>query len=181
MELRTERLVLRHWAPNDRAPFAALNADLRVMAYLPAVLSRDESDRLAERIEAHFERHGFGLWAVEIPGVTRFAGFLGLSVPRFAAPFTPCVEVGWRLAAEYWGHGYASEGAKAAVDFGFATLGLREIVSFTAAGNSRSRRVMARIGMTCDSTDDFDHPSLPEGHPLRRHVLYRVVRSAWLT
>jgi RimJ/RimL family protein N-acetyltransferase len=176
-ELRTERLCLRRWLLDDRVPFARLNADPRVVEYLPGVLSREESDAVADRIEAHFERHGFGLWAVEIAGVTRFAGFIGLSVPRFEAHFTPCVEIGWRLDADHWNRGYAAEGARAALEFGFGFLQLEQIVSFTVPNNVRSRRVMERIGMTHSPRDDFDHPALPEGHPLRRHVLYRLVRS----
>jgi len=165
--------------PGDLAPFAALNADPRVMEHFPALLSREESDAMAARIGAHFERHGFGLWAVEIPNVTSFAGFTGLSVPRFEAHFTPCVEIGWRLAPEHWGLGYAQESARAVLDFAFATLGLDEIVSFTATGNLRSRRVIERIGMVRDPADDFDHASLPEGHRLRRHVLYRMARPTY--
>lgn len=173
-ELRTDRLRLRRWLPADRGPFAALNADPRVMEHFPAALSREESDTLVARIEAHFDQHGFGLWAVEISNVTPFAGFVGLSVPRFEAHFTPCVEIGWRLAAEHWGCGYATEGARAALAFGFDVLGLGEIVSFTVPANLRSRRVMERIGMVHHPADDFDHPALPEGHRLRRHVLYRI-------
>jgi RimJ/RimL family protein N-acetyltransferase len=146
------------------------------MAHFPATLSREESDPLAARIEAHFDQHGFGLWAVEVPDVAPFAGFVGLSVPRFEAHFTPCVEIGWRLAAEHWGKGYATEGARAVLAFGFETLQLGEIVSFTTTGNLPSRRVMEKIGMTHDPADDFDHPASPAGHPLRRHVLYRVAR-----
>ncbi len=175
-ELQTERLVLRRWRPDDRPPFARLNADPRVVEFLPAPLSRSESDALADRIEAHFERHGFGLWAVEVPGVTPFAGFVGLAVPRIEAHFTPCVEIGWRLDAEHWNRGYATEAARAALAFGFETLQLAEIVSFTVEGNLRSRRVMEKIGMTRSPSDDFDHPVLPEGHTLRRHVLYRSAR-----
>jgi RimJ/RimL family protein N-acetyltransferase len=173
-ELEAPRLRLRRWRLSDREPFAALNADPRVMEHLPAILRREESDALALRIEAHFDQHGFGLWAVEIRGVVAFAGFVGLSVPHFQAPFTPCVEIGWRLAADYWGRGYATEGARAALEFGFQTLKLEEIVSFTVPGNVRSRRVMERIGMAYDPVDDFDHPSwrLPSGPA--RHVLYRV-------
>lgn len=175
-ELRTARLRLRRWIPTDLAPFAALNAHPRVMEYFPAALSPEESDTLASRIEAHFEQHSFGLWAVEIPNVIPFAGFIGLSVPRFEAHFTPCVEIGWRLAAEHWGFGYAHEGARAVLEFGFEALGLDEVVSFTAAGNLRSRRVMEKIGMLHDPADDFDHPDLADGHRLRRHVLYRMAR-----
>jgi RimJ/RimL family protein N-acetyltransferase len=155
-----------------------MNADPRVVEHLPAALSRGESDALAARIEAHFDQHGFGLWAVEIPDVTPFAGFVGLSVPRFETRFTPCVEIGWRFAAQHWGCGYATEGARAALAFGVEELQLDEIVSFTVPGNVRSRRVMERIGMTHEPADDFDHPALPEGHPLRRHVLYRIARPA---
>jgi RimJ/RimL family protein N-acetyltransferase len=140
------------------------------------MLSRDESDSMISRIEAHFADHGFGLWAVEIDGVAPFCGYVGLSVPRFEAHFTPCVEVGWRLAPQYWGHGYATEGARAAVAWAFETLRLNEIVSFTVPDNKRSRRVMEKVGMTHDPNDDFDHPQLPVGHALRRHVLYRIRR-----
>ena len=175
-ELRTDRLRLRRWLPTDLAPFAALNADERVMEYFPAALSREESDTLASRIEAHFEQHNFGLWVVEIPNVTSFAGFIGLSVPRFETHFTPCVEIGWRLATEHWGLGYATEGARAVLDFGFEALRLDQVVSFTAPGNHRSRRIMEKIGMVHDPADDFDHPALRDGHRLRRHVLYRMAR-----
>jgi RimJ/RimL family protein N-acetyltransferase len=173
-ELTTERLLLRRWKPADRTAFALLNADPRVVEYLPAALSRDASDQLADRIEAHFAQHGFGLWAVEVPGVSPFAGFVGLAIPRFEAHFMPCVEIGWRLAAEHWGRGYATDGARAALAFGFRELGLDEIVSFTVPDNVRSRRVMEKIGMSHNPADDFDHPVLPEGHRLRRHVLYRL-------
>jgi RimJ/RimL family protein N-acetyltransferase len=173
-ELRTERLLLRPWRPSDRVPFAALNADPRVMEHFPAPLSASESDALAARIDAGLRGRGFGLWALEVPGVTPFAGFVGLSVPGFTAHFTPCVEVGWRLAAEHWGRGYAPEAARAAVAHGFGVLGLAEIVSFTIPANLNSRRVMEKIGMTRDPADDFDHPGFPEGHRVRRHVLYRI-------
>jgi RimJ/RimL family protein N-acetyltransferase len=168
---------LRRWRVVDRDAFAGLNTDPRVMEYLPGLPSRAESDALADSIEAHFARHGFGLWAIDVPGVSEFAGFLGLSVPRFETRFTPCVEIGWRLAREYWGRGYATEGARATLAFGFESAGLDEIVSFTVPGNRRSRRVMEKIGMTRDPQDDFDHPGLPAGHPLRRHVLYRIARN----
>ena len=175
--LSGNRVRLRRWRDEDRAPFAAMNADPRVMEFFPATLSRAESDRVADRIEAHFGRHGFGLWAVEVPGVAPFVGFTGLSVPRFDAPFMPCVEIGWRLAAAHWSHGYATEAARLALDYGFRTLGLIEIVSFTTATNLRSRAVMERLGMRRDPADDFDHPSLPNGYSLQRHVLYRLASS----
>jgi RimJ/RimL family protein N-acetyltransferase len=179
-ELRTGRLHLRRWRPHDRAAFAAMNADPRVMEFLPALLSREESDRLAQRIDAHFEQHGFGLWAVEVPNIAPFAGFIGLSVPAFTAHFTPCVEIGWRLAADHWGRGYATEGARAVLTLAIDTLRLPEIVSFTVPDNRRSRGVMERLGMRRDPLDDFDHPELPDGHALRRHVLYRFTVSQHL-
>jgi len=176
-ELRTDRLYLRRWRTTDLQPFATLNADPRVMEHFPDPFSCEESDALAARIEDHFEQHGFGLWAVEIVNIAPFAGFIGLSVPHFEAHFTPCVEIGWRLAAEFWGRGYATEGAQAVVALGFEQLLLPEIVSFTVPSNLRSRRVMERLGMTRNPADDFNHPTLPEGHPLRLHVLYRLSRS----
>ena len=172
-DLRTERLRLRQWTAADREAFARFNADGRVMQYFAAPLSRAESDAFADAIEDHIAQNGWGLWAVDVPGVTSFAGFIGLSRPRFEAHFTPCVEIGWRLGPEFWGRGYATEGAQAVLQFGFDALGLREIVSFTTESNLPSRRVMERIGMTHDPADDFDHPSLSPQHALRRHVLYR--------
>jgi RimJ/RimL family protein N-acetyltransferase len=178
-ELRTERLRLRLWREEDLAPFATLNADPAVVEYLGGGLTREQSDALAQRIREHFDHHRFGLWAVEVPDVAEFAGFIGLSIPAFEVHFTPCVEIGWRLAREHWGRGYATEGARAAQEFGFAQLDLDEIVSFTAVANQRSRTVMERIGMQYDPHGDFDHPALPPEHPLRRHVLYRLTRKAW--
>jgi RimJ/RimL family protein N-acetyltransferase len=177
--LITERLILRHWRKSDRELFARLNADPRVMEFMPHALSKEDSDALSDRIEEHFREHGFGLCAVELRRGGSFIGFVGLNVPSFDAPFTPCVEIGWRLAAEYWGQGLATEGAHAIVRYGFETLDLDRLVSFTAPTNARSRRVMEKIGMTHDPADDFDHPRLPAGHPLRPQVLYRLSRSAW--
>ncbi len=174
--LETPRTRLRRWREPDREPFALMNADPRVVEFLPAPLTRAGSDAFADRIAAHFAEHGFGLWALEVPGAAAFAGFVGLSIPRFEAAFTPCVEVGWRLAPEHWGRGYATEAARAALRFAFGPLGLVEVLSFTVPANLRSRRVMERLGMTRDPRDDFDHPLLPEGHRLRRHVLYRISR-----
>lgn len=178
-KLETSRLVLRGWRDSDLPAFAAMSADPRVMAHFPGVLDRAESDAVAARIRAHFAARGFGFWALEVPGVAPFAGFVGLSMPSFPAHFTPCVEIGWRLAQAYWGRGYASEAARAALRFGFASLRLDEIVALTAVGNEPSRKVMQRLGMTRSPADDFDHPRLPEGHRLRRHVLYRLTRAAW--
>lgn len=172
--LSSGRICLRHWSDKDREAFAAMNSDARVMEFLPSYLGRAESDAMVDRIEEHFSEHGFGLWAIEVPDVAHFIGFTGLAVARFSAPFTPCVEVGWRLAFEYWGHGYATEAARLALGYGYGTLGLSEVVSFTAATNQRSRSVMERLGMRRDPAEDFDHPALPDGHPLRRHVLYRL-------
>jgi len=177
--LITERLILRNWHEADREPFARMNADPRVMEFMPHSLSAQESNTLADRIEAHFREHGFGLCAVELRRDGSFLGFIGLNVPSFHAAFTPCVEVGWRLAAHCWGQGLATEGAREIVRYGFHVLGLEELVSFTVPANARSRRVMEKLGMTHDPADDFDHPRLPQDHPLRRHVLYRLHRSGW--
>jgi RimJ/RimL family protein N-acetyltransferase len=176
-ELETERLRLRRWREGDREPFAALNADPVVMEHFPALSSRAESDAMVDRIEAHFDRRGFGLWAVEVRDGAPFVGFVGLWTPMFEAHFTPAVEVGWRLAPAHWGHGYATEAARAAVDYGFVEHELEEIVAFTVPANFRSRRVMERLGMTHDPADDFDHPGIPVDDPLRRHVLYRLASS----
>jgi RimJ/RimL family protein N-acetyltransferase len=175
-ELRTDRLLLRRWFPTDREPFAAMNADPRVMEHFPSTLSREVSDSFIPKMEEAFERHGFSWWAVEVIGEAPFVGFIGLSVPSFQAHFTPCVEIGWRLAADHWNRGYATEGARAALAFGFAQLHLNEIVAFTVPANVRSRRVMEKLDMTHNPADDFDHPNIPEGHPLRRHLLYRIAR-----
>jgi len=177
--LTTDRLILRPWRESDREPLARMNADPRVMEFFAARLSREESDALVDRIEAHFREHGFGLWAAELRRDGAFVGFVGLNIPSYQAPFTPCVEVGWRLAVEHWGQGLATEGAQAAVGYGFQTLGFPEIVATTVPANTRSRRVMEKLGMTHDSADDFEHPLLPEEHPLRRHVLYRLGRLEW--
>ncbi|GAA5235305.1 GNAT family N-acetyltransferase [Verticiella sediminum] len=172
--LVTPRLCLRPWRDADLAPFAALNADARVMRYFPAPLARAESDALAARIRGRLANSLFGLWAVEIPGVCGFAGFTGLCVPAFDAPFTPCVEIAWRLARAYWGQGYATEAARAALAYGLDTLGLDEIVAFTARVNTPSIAVMERIGMQRDVGGDFLHPALAPEHRLARHVLYRA-------
>lgn len=177
-ELRTERLLLRGWRDGDLEPFAALNADPAVMEFMPGLLERMACDAMAGRIRDHFAEHGFGLWAVEVPGAAPFIGFVGLSVPRFEADFMPCVEVGWRLAHAHWGQGYATEAARAAMAFGFEESRLDEIVSFTAVINRRSQAVMERLGMAHDPAEDFVHPTLPREHRLSRHVLYRARRPA---
>jgi len=174
--ITTDRLLLRGWRLEDRAPFAAMNTDPRVMEFYRQKLSREESDAYVDRIEAHFEHEGFGLFAAELRDTGEFIGYVGLAVPRFEAPFTPCIEIGWRLAAEYWGRGFATEGARAALVWGFESLGLPEIVAYAVPANVRSIRVMQKIGMKRDEAGDFDYPNLPPGHPLRRHVLYRAAR-----
>jgi RimJ/RimL family protein N-acetyltransferase len=179
-ELHSRRLVLRAWRDDDRDAFAAMNADPRVMAHFPSTLERGESDALADRIGAHFDDHGFGLWALEVPDVVPFAGFVGLALPSFDAPFGPCVEIGWRLAPASCGQGYAREAAATCVTFAFETLHLAELVSFTVPENLRSIGVMRALGMTNDPRDDFDHPRLPAGHRLRRHLLYRLTREEWI-
>lgn len=177
-DIRTERLRLRPWRPSDREPFAALNADPLVMEHFPATLSRDESDAFADRIEARCQQQGFGFWAVEVLDASPFIGFVGISVPSFDTSFTPCVEIGWRLAREHWNRGYATEGAAAVLRYGFGTLQLQDVVAFTAVGNVRSRHVMDKIGMTYNPAEDFDHPLIPAGHRLCRHVLYRIGNPA---
>ena len=172
--LETERLLLRRWKDSDREPFAKLNANPRVMEFLPGCLTRKESDQMVDRIESNFENYGFGLFAAELKETAAFIGFIGLHTATFQAHFTPCVEIGWRIAAPYWGKGLAPEGSRAVIQFAFERLKLESLVSFTAPENVASRRLMEKLGMTHDPKDDFDHPKLPVGHRLRRHVLYRL-------
>ena len=172
--LTTARLLLRPWRADDLPAFAALNADPRVMEFFPAPLTGAESDQLAARIRSHLETRDFGLWAVEAPRTAPFIGFVGLSTISAALPFAPAVEVGWRLAHQHWGRGYASEAARAVLDFGFGALGLAEVISFTSVQNQRSRAVMQRLGMIHSPGEDFEHSALPVGHLLRPHVLYRL-------
>jgi len=141
---------------------------------MPRILSVDESDRLIDRIEEHFEEHDFGLCAVELRRDHSFIGFVGLFTPSFKTAFTPCIEIGWRLSAGHWGHGLATEGARSIVRYALETKSIERLISFTVPNNLRSRRVMEKLGMTCNPREDFDHPNLPDGHPLRRHVLYRL-------
>lgn len=172
----TERLDLRQWRDDDRVPFAALNADPEVMEHFPATLTRAESDAMIDRHRDQLAAGAPGVFAAEVRATGQFIGFIGLAVPRFEASFTPCVEIGWRLSREAWGHGYGTEGALATLEHGFTTLDLTEIVSFTSVGNHRSRAVMERIGMR--PVEEFEHPNLEPGHPLRRHVLYRITARA---
>jgi RimJ/RimL family protein N-acetyltransferase len=177
MTIETERLILRRWRTDDVESFAAMNADPRVMEFYPKKLNRAETEKMIDTIEERIERDGFGMWATELRQTGQLIGFIGLNVPSYPLPFSPCVEIGWRLAFDHWGQGYAQEGARAALKFGFDTAGLAEIVAFTAEINGRSRRVMERIGMTYDAAGDFDHPHVLNDDRLRRHVLYRRRRS----
>jgi RimJ/RimL family protein N-acetyltransferase len=178
-ERQTDRLILRRWRDADREPFAAQNADPEVMRYFASVLDRAASDAMVDRILAHWEQRGWGPWAAELRATGEFIGFMGLLVPRFPLPGNPGVEVGWRLGRAHWGHGYATEGARAALDLGFGALGLQEIVAVTALGNRRSLAVMQRLGLR-DAGIEFDHPGVPEGSAVRRHCLYRIEREEWL-
>ena len=177
IEFDTERLRLRCWKDEDRAPFAALNADPRVMELFPSRLGREQSDAVVDRVQAHFAQRGWGFWAAELKASAQFIGFVGLNVPTVELPCSPCVEIGWRLAAAHWGRGYATEAARAALRVGFDRLGLDEIVSFTALANLRSQAVMERLGMQRDA-QTFEHPAVAAGHALREHCLYRLRRSA---
>lgn len=177
--IETERLILRPWRDADYAPFAALNADPEVMRHFPKRLTREESDALVDRIRARMAERGWGSFAVEVKGGEPFIGFVGPNVPPYAIPCGPCVEVGWRLARSAWGRGYATEAARAALAFGFDTLGLSEMVAFTVTANARSRAVMERLGMSHDPADDFDHPLIEAGNPMRRHLLYRLAEAVW--
>jgi RimJ/RimL family protein N-acetyltransferase len=180
IEFETERLRLRQWLPADREPFAALNADPKVMEFFPATLDRAASDAMADRGESLIAEQGWGFWATEIKKNAQFIGFVGLHITAPELPFSPCVEIGWRLAFQYWGKGFATEAAQGSLQIGFDLLDLPEIVSFTTVGNIRSRAVMRRLGMRED-VDTFEHPKIPTGHPLRLHCLYRLPREQWLS
>ncbi len=175
----TERLILRDWQEEDITPFAAMNQDPRVMECFPNTLTEIETRALVERIKVHIKQHGFGLYVCVLKGTQEFIGFVGLSVPNFTAHFTPCVEIGWRLAFPYWNKGYATEAAGAVLKMGFEQYHLKEIVSFTVVANQRSRHVMEKLGMTHNVADDFDHPNVSIQHPLCRHVLYRLSNYSW--
>jgi RimJ/RimL family protein N-acetyltransferase len=180
IEFSTERLFLRQWRIADREPFAALNADQQVMEFFPAPLDRSASDAMVDRCQSLIAERGWGLWAVETRDTQDFIGFVGLHIPSADLPFSPCVEIGWRLAVQYWGQGFATEAAKGALRVGFELLGLSEIVSFTAVSNLRSRAVMERLGMQ-EAEETFEHPSVPVNSPLRQHCLYRLSHAQWLT
>ncbi|MDR5758760.1 GNAT family N-acetyltransferase [Caballeronia sp. LZ035] len=178
--IETKRLRLRSWTQSDKPAFRKMNADTRVMEHYPAPLSHAESDALFDRICAHHEKHGFGFHVVELSATSTFVGFTGLAIPQWDAAFSPCIEVGWRLAREHWGYGYATEAARAELAFGFDALGIEEIVAFTAAINVRSQRVMHRLGMQHCKDENFHHPAVPSQHPLAPHVLYRLPRDTWI-
>lgn len=172
--LDTERLILRPWKYSDFEPFAEMSADQKVMEYFPSILDRKEAISLAERIQNEINEDGYGFWACELKRTHQFMGFIGIRSPRVQLPFSPCVEIGWRLAQRFWGQGFAVEGARKCLNYGFQELGLSEIVSFTYEGNFKSRRVMEKLGMIRDFQFDFDHPKVEDGHWLRPHVLYRI-------
>lgn len=179
IEFDTERLAFRVWQDRHRAPLAALNADAEVMRYFPALVSAAQTQASIDAWRGQFESRGWSNWAVELRDTGEFIGFIGLSVPGRPLPFSPCVEIGWRLKRAAWGQGYATEGARACLQLGFEQLALQEIVSFTTLANQPSRRVMERIGLTnCHA--DFEHSGVPEGHPQRRHCLYRITRDEWM-
>lgn len=177
VSLNTNRLLLRLWKEQDLSPFAKMNANPQVMEFFPKIMTYEESIAAFCQIIAHFTKYGWGLWAVELKTEKKFIGFIGLSHVVFQAHFTPAVEIGWRLQPKYWGKGYATEGAFQALQFGFNTLGLKEIVSFTSNQNIRSQKIMEKIGMSRNSKDDFHHPKLPSNHWLKKHVLYRKQKS----
>jgi RimJ/RimL family protein N-acetyltransferase len=178
IEFATRRLTLRTWKDADRAPFAAMNSDPEVMRYFPALWSGEMSNTAIDIWMSQFEQQGWSNWAVELTATGEFIGFIGLSIPRRQLPFSPCVEVGWRLAKTRWHNGYATEGARGALAVGFGKLHLHEIVSFTTLTNQPSRAVMERIGMR-NAHSDFEHPAVPEGHALRPHCLYKLSRAQW--
>lgn len=178
IELETPRLRLRQWRASDREPFAAMNADPAVMEFFPSLQSRESSDASIDLWQSQLVTQGWSNWAVELTESGEFIGFVGLSVPRRLLPFSPCVEIGWRLAKPFWNKGFATEGARAALKAAFTTIGLSEVVSFTTLANRRSRAVMERIGLR-NTGQDFEHPGVPEGHPQRPHCLYKITRSQW--
>ncbi len=175
-ELRTERCLLRQWRSDDLAPWRAMNADPDVRRHFPSVLGGEQANAEAQRCRDAIAERGWGMWALEVPGVFDFAGFVGLAIPGYEAPWMPAVEIGWRLRQDAWGQGFATEAARAALRFAFNELKLAQVVALTVPGNTSSRRVMEKLGMAYSPADDFDHPRVADGHPLRRHLLYRLQR-----
>ncbi|MES0089016.1 GNAT family N-acetyltransferase [Mesorhizobium sp. M0026] len=180
MKLQTKRLLMREWKDEDVAPFIRMNDDPRVVRYVEKLADRTATEGWIDAQRDHFEKHGYGLWVLEALGNTGLIGYCGLVNVPYQAHFTPAVEIAWRLVSAHWGLGYATEAASAALSFGFERLGLSEVVANAAVGNSASRRVMERLGMSHDAQDDFDLPGRAEGHPLRRQVLYRIKAGKWL-
>lgn len=177
--IKTERLILRPWKKEDLEPLARMNSDPQVMEFFSSHLTREESLARLELYSKHIEDHGWGLWAVSVPGISDFIGWIGLWPITFQAHFSPAIEVGWRLLAEFWGKGYATEGARASIQYGFDVLKLDEIVATIVPANLRSKQVAEKLGMHTDPKDDFNHPLVPEGHILSRHVLYRIKANEW--
>lgn len=175
--LTTDRAILRQWRTSDREPFAAMNADPEVMRFFDRNRSRAESDATASKLEAHIGEHGFGFWAAELIDSGEFIGFVGIEHTPDNLPCSPAVEIGWRLDKRFWGMGLAPECARACLLYAFSRLNLEEVVSFTAASNIPSMRVMEKIGMKRDKSADFEHPAVPEEHPIRPHVFYRIGRN----
>lgn len=173
-QIKTPRLILRHWKDSDYEPFAKLNCDPEVLRYFPRLITTEQSNEIIDRCKIEIERDGIGLWAVSVPGICDFIGFIGIRKVGPEMPFAPAVEIGWRLAKEYWGQGYATEGAQAVLDYAFNRMGLDEVVAFTTVTNLPSQNVMKKLGMVYSKDEDFDHPKLDKNHPLARHVLYRI-------
>ena len=178
--LETDRLILRTWQAEDIAPMAAINQDPKVMAHFPALLDLARTKLLIKKFIEHFNEHRYTLYAVDLKKDHTFIGFVGLSSTRFEAHFTPAIEIGWRIASKHWGKGYATEAAQAVLHLAFTELNLDEVVSFTVVNNTKSRRVMDKIGLCRSKTDDFDHPNIHEDSPLRQHVLYRLTKDEYL-
>lgn len=179
--LETQRLKLRGWQQTDLAPLARINADPRVMAFAPnGTLSFEQTQASIERFNNHFKEHAFGIWAVELKEQGELIGRVGITVPTWQAPFTPCIEIGWRLAYEHWGKGYATEAADAVLRYAFNVLNIKEIVAFTVPTNNASQKVMEKLGMQRDINGDFNYPLVPKNHPLAHHILYRITKQSML-
>ena len=178
--LETDRLLLRTWDDHDLQPMLAINQDPKVMEYFPELQNLEATKKLIIRINNHFEKYGYTVYATERKDSSECIGFIGLFTPEFESHFTPTTEIGWRLSSKHWGQGFATEGAQAVLDYAFKELKIPEIVSFTAAGNAKSIRVMEKIGLQHNENDDFDHPKLDDDSPLKRHVLYRLRREKYL-
>lgn len=172
--IKTERLILRPWRESDFLPYSQINSDKKVMEFIPGTISREESDDMVRSYQEEWKQRNHGRWAVEAPGIADFIGYVGLHYTDFKANFTPCIEIGWRLGSEFWGKGFATEAAVAALDYGFNTLKLKDFYAFTFEGNENSRKLMERLGMTREPSLDFDHPALPPGHPIGRYVVYKI-------